>query len=147
MAEGIIKEVTRPRRPREFLKWLTVINTEEDDIPPYSFVGILDVDLDGTHYVGYPQEDGDKLVLVTYEFTIRADGGSGEGTNDFPWWVEYNIADGTPTRGQRWGPKKDEFKARKDKLGFLAIPMQDAASPPYDATHKLVYLGLEYCRP
>lgn len=144
-----------PGRPRDQLQWFTVINTLDVDIPPYSIVGILDVDLDGNIYVGYPQEDDDKLVLITYEFTIPSsdleneDGvdGTGEATNDFPWWVEYDTADGTPSRGERWGPKKDNFKAKKGRVGFLAIPMKDNAAPPIDTSNKLVYVGLEYCRP
>lgn len=129
-------------RYRDGRFWFSVKNTlTSTDIPPRSIVGILSIDREKI-YVGYPQADSDKLVLVTSDKTILRSG-TGEATWDWPWWITFDSTDGALVRGDAWGPKAGEFKLRKGKQGFLAIPMRENGPAP--AT-EAGYFGLEYCR-
>jgi len=128
-------------RYRDGRLWFSVRSTLDVDIPPRSIVGILSISREAV-YIGYPQSDGDKLVLVTGDNTILPQG-TGVATNDWPWWITFDSDDGTLTRGDAWGPKANEFKLRKGKQGFLAIPMKDDGTPPATDAG---YFGLEYCR-
>lgn len=128
-------------RYRDGRFWFSIKNTLSVAIPPRSIVGILNIDREKI-YVGYPQSDSDKLVLVTSDKTILSTG-TGEATWDWPWWITFDSNDGALVRGDRWGPQAGSFKLRKNKIGFLAIPMKDSGPPP--AT-EAGYFGLEYCR-
>jgi hypothetical protein len=122
--------------------WFTVISDLDVDIPPRSIVGILSTDREDSIHIGYPVLNGDKLVMVTGDQTILPRG-TGEATMDWPWWITFDSADGTLTRGERWGAEADNFKLKKNKQGFLAIPMKDGGDPPAEDAG---YFGLEYCR-
>jgi hypothetical protein len=55
----------------------------------------------------------------------------------------YDTADGTPALNEQWGPANGTYKAKKNKIGFLAIPMASGDTPPVDDVRMMM---LEVCR-
>ena len=91
-----------PRSYRDDVRWIPCRNVGAYDIPGFSLIRVVDVDGDGTHQVAAPNVESDPCLFFSQEATILK-GARGNCTKDFPWWVSYAPADGTPLTGQSWG--------------------------------------------
>ena len=93
--------------------------------------------------VGQPTDDNAKLFVINGPTELGIDEES-LGTWDWPTWVLFDDADGTPAIDEVWGVASGTFKARKGKRGLITIP---AEFEDETQVEDLTFVMLEYCRP
>lgn len=122
-------------------------NVGGSTVTPYGIVEIVDTvydDVFGEMYleVRRPTADNVKTIAICTECAITVNG-YGYVTVTFPGWVLYDSADGVPSLNEQWGPASGTYKAKKGKIGFLAVPMSSGDDPPGT---DLSMFWLEVCR-
>jgi hypothetical protein len=129
---------------------LTIKNIGSEKAPPFGIMQVfgLSFDQDADRWkveAGRPTEDNAKLFVINGATELEANEES-SGTWDWPTWVLFDSADGTPGLGEVWGVGKDTFKARKDKRGLIVIPVETGEEDELQV-EDITFVMLEYCRP
>lgn len=128
-------------------RWISVYNDTGEEIPPLSFVTPTGVAFNGGIVVGKIGADGDDLAMVTGDDVIPKDSW-GRATRDFPTRVQYDTGDGTPATLtlERWGPKANNFKARKNVSGWFLYGPAVSSMQADDLEVGSSMIELEVCR-
>lgn len=104
-------------------RWLAARNgttAPNERIPGYGAVRVVSVDnTTGLVTVAKPDADNQKVYLVGPADIAQA--GDGLLTRDWPAWVLYESADGTPAPGQEWGVASGGYKLRSGKTGYRIV--------------------------
>lgn len=125
-------------------RWFPIWNTEEEAIPPWSVVEVMDgyVDDSGKIYAKVQKPTGTSgaiLALTGRLITPAASSGTpaknptGMATRDGPAWMAYDSDDGAPTNGELYGAKAD-FWVGKPRVSDLLV----VGAPQTDVTPKRV---------
>lgn len=129
---------------------LNIKNIGDQQVPPFGIMQVFGVSLDEVAnqwkvQVKRPNEDNAKLFVINGPFALEPNEES-TGTWDWPTWVLFDSADGTPGLGEVWGVAKDTFKARKGKRGLVVIPVETGEEEELQV-EGITFVMLEYCRP
>lgn len=127
---------------------IKIKNTGEHKAPPRGILQVFGMVYHASSQswicqVGRPTQDNAKLFIINGPTELEVEEET-TGSWDWPNWVLYDSADGTPALDEVWGVAAGTFKARKDKRGLVIIP---AEFEDETAVEDVTYALLEYCRP
>lgn len=109
------------RLPTDRLRWVEILNTENEQIPAFAAVRITNMSSDETDapvwQVAKANADGAGLYLFAGPFITPALG-RGVAICGFPVQALYDTGDGTPANGEIWGPGNGAWELRKGKSGY-----------------------------
>lgn len=135
-------------QPAANQRLIKIKNTGEHKAPPHGILQVFGMVFNENAQnwicqVGRPTQDNAKLFIINGPTELEVDEET-TGSWDWPNWVLYDPADGTPALDEVWGVAAGTFKARKDKRGLVIIP---AEFEDETAVEDVTYALLEYCRP
>ncbi len=107
-----------PTDPTTQVRWLECVNGSASlTIPAFGLVRVTAASVEGVLTVDRPNSDG-QYCLRNGPFDIPPLA-AGVCTNDFPGYVLYETADGTPTNDQPWGAGNGSYKLRAAQTGYV----------------------------
>lgn len=113
----------RPFDPVSDVRWLEVQNDSDDDAPPGALLRVTGVSAEGVFAVNKPSRNSQAGLWVAGPLGILA-GQKGLGTLDYPIRAAYDPgAEGaeTPSAGEVWGSKANEWELFHDFEGYLVL--------------------------